>query len=89
MQTNHASTPWLFHEAAIARTPAATRPPMPAKHIGTNRANGRLIAAAPALLAALREFVAAFYKGDPDCTHAQIKAKRAAYAAIAKATGEW
>lgn len=49
--------------------------------------DARLIAAAPDLLDALRDFSAAFHKGDGDCTPSQLRAKKAARAAIARATG--
>lgn len=49
-------------------------------------ANARLIASAPDLLAALRNLSAAFHKGDDDCTPSQLAAKKAARAAIARAT---
>lgn len=56
---------------------------------GANQAdNARLIAAAPDLLAALREFANQFHKGDGDCTPAQLRAKHAARTALNKALGE-
>ena len=84
----HTPAPWLY-----ARVDETTEAVVTAEGDsifdvrGASPADLRLLSAAPDLLAALRDFSAAFHKGDGDCTAAQLRAKKAARAAIVRATG--
>jgi hypothetical protein len=83
----HTPGPWKVTQhdmGAFIRCPADYIIAGPVDTRRGHEANARLIAAAPELLEALREFVEAFEGCYADGEPAMIKAK----AAIAKATGE-
>ena len=84
--SKHTPGPWhiagnLVIEEANATTIAQIA-------IGDGEANARLIAAAPLLLEAANNLVAAYHVGDPGSLHISIKAIRAAIAAAEGDTSE-
>lgn len=93
-ERTHTPGPWevsgRFGTCIFSEGPEVARANVHAlKGWGVERAqaNARLIAAAPDLLAALQEWVGAFYNAGPNAVHDPVERVRLSEAAIAKATG--